>query len=155
MACACYWMIIFALELMQVCQAASFYPALLICMYKGTCTLAFPFRSVSSVAEAAMTLKGFFCFPFFFQSYTNVWMLVSIAFFLPPLWWLWSTKGEGMLSKLFIRSKGNWKSLFLLSNCINEKEAQRKRLWLETEQKHQPDFGRGEVTEIFISTNIC
>lgn len=39
------------------------------------------------------------------------------------------------------------------------KKAQRERLCLEAEEKHQPDCRRGEVTKIFISTrlenNIC
>lgn len=101
-----------------------------------------------------------FCFSPVAQTFGCLFQLPFFFFLISP-WWLWRscTKGEEMLTKLFIPSKVIWKSLFLLSNCINEKEAQRKRPWLEAEEKHQPDCRRGEVTKIFISTrlenNIC
>lgn len=58
-------------------------------------------------------------------------------FFLRSPWWLWRycSKGEEVLTEIFVQSKVIWKSLFLLSNCVNEKGAQRKRLWLEAGKK--------------------
>lgn len=58
----------------------------------------------------AQTDASFNCFNFFFEG------------------WLWRscTKGEEMLTKLFIQSKVIWKSLFLLSNCVNERGPKEK-----------------------------